>query len=187
MAPHFDDIAEKMRELEFRLSQMEEMHEKFIKAVYQDGQINIRPFEGASGEIARRFRYEFAAYLSVHRTVRYYVIRKSGKIAGAKSWRGRIDDTPVLDALHHIRDIDIHDEIPEHATTVKVRGIQTGNPSVTIDPIGLAFESLNQNRRFRNRDPALAYLHNRSVLDIARDGRAELARVLGEGRQRGFL
>jgi hypothetical protein len=187
MERNFDDIVEKMRELEFRLSQMENFHESFLKAVYHDGQINVRPFDGESGEFARLFRYEFAAFLSVHRTLRYYIIRKSGKISGTAEWRAQIDDSPVLDALHHLRDVDIHDGIPEQATTVRVQGIQTGKPSVTVEPLRLAADSLKQNRRFKNRDAALAYLQDRCIPDIARDGCAELARVLDEGRQNGFI
>lgn len=178
----FDHIEEKLNEVKYFLNKLEVTHDEHARHVRSAMR---RPFEGEGKSIAGAFQYNFSAYLSAHRATRYYITRVSGKVENTAQWRADIDRRPALDALHHLRDIDIHDQTLNMAmtTTVRMRPV----PEIQFSDLRLHATSLAANKRLAKRPSALAYLTENSIVEIARDGVSELEEVILDGRERGYL
>jgi hypothetical protein len=177
----FDHIEGKLGELRFFKTAMEEMHRS-----YEQHAVRLRRFDEDMSGIAKRFSYYFSAFLSAHRAIRYYIIRLSNKVPGTADWRRSLDDNPVLDALHHLRDVAIHDETLNLASTTTV-GAGAGNPDIKWSGLMLHDESLNNIRRFLRRPDAITYLTSKPILQIAEDAFREILKAIEEGRQKGYL
>jgi hypothetical protein len=178
----FDHIEEKLNELRFFLEALEEAHGKHLEHV----KTLRRPFEGEGRRYVRHFQYCLSAYLSAHRAVRYYVIRISGRVSGTREWRAAIDKNIVLEALHHLRDVEIHDETVNLATTVRMTDIQS-NPTIYLSGLMLDDRSLAAIKRVATHPESLEYLTSRSVIEICREGVSTLERVVQEGRDLHYL
>lgn len=178
----FDHIEEKMNELRFFHKALEETHERHLAHV----RTLRRPFDDQGKPIARYFQYFLSAYLSAHRAVRYYVTRVSGKVALAKEWRAGIDCNVALRALHHLRDVEVHDETLNMSSSVRLTEMQT-NPLLHASGLMLDERSLRGIKRLANHPELLEYLTSKSVIEIARDGVDHLEQIVSEGRQRGYL
>ncbi|HEX4013529.1 MAG TPA: hypothetical protein VHX17_06525 [Candidatus Cybelea sp.] len=179
----FDHIEDKMSELRFFQSAMEGMHREYIDHTRRV----LRPVDEDSRQIMTHFQYYFSAYLSAHRAVRYYIIRVSNKVNDSKEWRQALDQNVVMEALHHLRDVEIHDETLNMRSMVTLRDIQTANPKLEISDLKLDERGTRSITRLVKYPEALEYLVSRSILEIARNGVAALEGAIHEGRERGFL
>jgi hypothetical protein len=178
----YDHIEGKLNEAKFFLAAMEMAHAAHKKHV-----LALRkPFEAEGAELAHTFQYNFSAFLSAHRAVRYYIIRVSRRIADTARWRKDIDNNPVLEALHHLRDVDIHDETLNMKSTTRLLDLQT-NPKIEVSGLILDEKWLGGLARLGKHPAALEYLIGKNILNIAHEGIAEVERAVAEGRERGYL
>jgi hypothetical protein len=146
----------------------------------------LRRFDEEMSSIGKRFGYLFSAFLSAHRAIRYYVIRISNKVSGTADWRRSLDNNPVLDALHHLRDVEIHDETLGLASTTTINPV-AGSPDIKWSGLMLSDESLSDIRRFLKRREAITYLTSKPILEIAEDGFREIVKAIEDGREKGYL
>lgn len=80
------------------------MNMRAIQDTYLQLNNNLLRGDSPDGHLLRRaFSYNLSAFLSAHRSARYYIVRISNK-PGTTGWRKAIDDVPVLKAFHHLRD-----------------------------------------------------------------------------------
>ncbi|HEY1728284.1 MAG TPA: hypothetical protein VGG22_07925 [Candidatus Baltobacteraceae bacterium] len=174
----FDHVEEKINESKYFLQAMDLLRAKHVEHVRS----LRRPFEGEGRAFVKMFQYNFSAYLSAHRTTRYYVNRVSGKIQGTAEWRRAIDADMTLEALHHLRDADIHDETLNVGMTMSIRQGQ-----FSFSGLHLHERALAANSRIAKRPEILRYLLSKSIIDIATEGLKSLESVVEDGRRRGFL
>jgi hypothetical protein len=138
----FDHVEEKMMEVKFFLAAMDVIHAQHMKHLLA----LRRPFDVEGKDIARAFQFNFSAYLSAHRAVRHYIVRVSRKVKNTKQWRKNIDRRTVLNALHHLHDVDVHDETLNMSSGVRLRNLQT-RPEVSTSDLKLHEGTLAANRR----------------------------------------
>lgn len=178
----FDHIKEKLNEVRFFQKALETMHDVHLEHISR----SMRPFDEKGKPIARAFQYQLSALLSAHRAVRYYIIMVSKRVAGTKGWRDQVDDNVVLEAFHHLRDVDIHDETLNIASRITLRNLQ-GTPEVRLSGLILDERSLKGIKRLARQPEALKYLMSKNIIEIVREGVTELERIVAEGRALGYL
>jgi hypothetical protein len=179
----FDHIEEKLNELRFFKQAMAAMHELHLNYV----RLGRPPFDQRGKPIARAFQYNFSAYLSAHRAVRYYMNRISGKSADAVRWRTELDNNTVLDALTHLRNVEIHDETMNMSTKATLSNMRNGGADLTVSGLMLHEAALRAIRRLEQHPSAVEYLISKPIVEIAEDGVRELENAVLLGRRLGFL
>lgn len=180
----FDHIGEKVREVEFFFQAMETLHNAHVEHIVN----RARPaFDGEGRAIARAFQYNLSAFLSAHRAVRYYMIRVSGRMPGTKPWRSQIDNNPIMEALHHLRDVDIHDETMNMSSTMTFQNFGDGQGELSTSGLTLHRGTLVANERLKRRPQVIEVLVARPILEIAREGLAAVKNVVHDGRRLGYL
>lgn len=180
----FDHISEKMREVEFFFKGMEHLHNAHVQHVVA----RARPaFDAEGNQIARAFQYHFSAYLSAHRAVRYYIIRVSGKVPDTAEWRERIDNDLAMEALHHLRDVDIHDETLNMSNTMNFKTLDDGQGELSTSGLMLHRGTLVANKRLKKRPEVINFLADRPIMEIAEHGISSLKAIVEEGKRLGYL
>jgi hypothetical protein len=179
----FDHIEEKLNELRFFKQAMDATHNLHLDHV----RLLRPPFDLQGKPIARAFQYNFSAYLSAHRAVRYYINRISGKSSEAVQWRAALNENNVLEALMHLRNAEIHDETMNMSTRTTVSNMGEGKADVKVSGLVLHEAALRAIRRLAPHPSAIEYLVSRPIVEIAEHGIRESEDAVREGRERGFL
>lgn len=169
----------KVFEAEYFYINMRTIQDAFI-------QLNNDLLRGDSpdGHLLRRaFSYNLSAFLSAHRSARYYIVWISNK-PGTTAWRKAIDEVPVLKAFRHLRDLDIHDETLNFSSTTTVRA---GDPAPMTTDFTLHKTTLEASRRLKAFPDVIAILCSDSIVNLAEQGLETLKAVVKDGFSKGHL
>ncbi len=102
-------------------------------------------------------------------------------------WRATLDQNNILEALKHLRNVEIHDETMNMSTRTTLSNIGEGKGDINVSGLMLHEAALRTSRRLAPHHTAIEYLISKPIVVIAEDGVRELEGAVRDGRERGFL
>jgi hypothetical protein len=102
-------------------------------------------------------------------------------------WRDTLEKNKVLEALKHLRNVEIHLETMNMSTRTTLSNMGDGKATITVSGLMLHEPALKAIGRLAPHTTAIEYLVSKPIVEIADDGLRELEHAVREGRERGFL